>query len=240
MGSSFPISVQKTYPITPPPLQLHILPQPQLQQQPLPQQQHIPQQHTQQQQRTPPQHTPPPPQQRRQQHGTSLVATTDPNRTRTLIPTRCPRVCPPTTSIWLRNRSPRPRTCTSPTRRQPMLPRHSWKVCQSTRVGSTTRNTTLPFRTGSQRILTRSRTSPTSTPSPSTPSTTRSTPQSTPSTTSPSTVLQQPNIVLQLQSTVLQRRSTAHLRRRSTMDTGEDDDLGHLRAGGCPGACHSG
>merc|ERR1712108_128554 len=139
---------------------------------------------------------------------------------------------------------------TSRTRRRPTLPRHSWTGCPSIRAGSTTRSTILQFRTGSQRILTRSRTSRTSTPSPSTPSTTRSTPPSTPSTASQSTVHQQQNTVhlqqntvhlqqntvhlqqstvLHRQSTVLQRRSTAHLRRRSTVDTGEDDDLCHLR-----------
>merc|ERR1712108_21515 len=204
-----------TQPQPPLPLQLHTLPPPQLQQQPLPQQQHIRQQHTQQQQRTPPQHTLPPQQRRRQQHGTSLVATTVPSRTRTSTLTRCPRDCPPSTNIWFPNRSPRPPMCTSRTRRRPTLPRHSWTGCPSTRAGSTPRSTILQFRTGSQRILTRSRTSRTSTPSPSTPSTTRSTPPSTPSTAS--------------QSTVLQRRSTAHLRRRSTVDTGEDEDLCHLR-----------
>merc|ERR1739838_337450 len=193
----------------------HIPPQPQPQQQPLPQQQP-----------TPRQHTPPPQQQRRQQHGTSHAATTDPSRTRTSTPTRCPRVCPRTTSICLQNRSPPPRMCTSRTRRRPTLPHHSWKVCPSIRVGSTMQSTILPFRTGSQRIPTRSPTNLTSTPSLSTPSTTQSTPPSTPSTASP--------------STVLQLQSTAHLRRRSTVDTGEDDVLGHLRAGGCPGACHSG
>merc|ERR1712108_81246 len=211
-----------TQPQPPLPLQLHTLPPPQLQQQPLPQQQHIRQQHTQQQQRTPPQHTLPPQQRRRQQHGTSLVATTVPSRTRTSTLMRCPRDCPPTTNIWFPNRSPRPPMYTSRTRRRPTLPRHSWTGCPSIRAGSTTRSTILPFRTGSQRILTRSRTSRTSTPSPSTPSTTRSTPPSTPSTASQSTVHQQQNTVhlqqntvhLQ-QSTVLHRQSTAHLRRRS-------------------------
>merc|ERR1711974_299963 len=210
----------------PPPLRLHTLPRPhippplQLQQQPLPQQQHIQQQHTQQQQRR-----------RRQQHGTSLVATTVPSHTRTSTLMRCPRDCPPTTNIWFPNRSPRPPMYTSRTRRRPTLPRHSWTGCPSIRAGSTTRSTILPFRTGSQRILTRSRTSRTSTPSPSTPSTTRSTPPSTPSTASQSTVHQQQNTVhlqqntvhlqqntvhlqqstvLHRQSTVLQRRSTAH------------------------------
>merc|ERR1719184_770858 len=125
---------------------------------------------------------------------------------------------------------------TSRTRRRPTLPRHSWTGCPSIRAGSTTRSTILPFRTGSQRILTRSRTSRTSTPSPSTPSTTRNTPPSTPSTASQNTVHLQQNTVhlqqstvLHRQSTVLQRRSTAHLRRRSTVDTGGDDDLCHLR-----------
>merc|ERR1711874_556304 len=169
-------------------------------------------------------------------HGTSLVATTVPSHTRTSTLTRCPRDCPPSTNIWFPNRSPRPPMCTSRTRRRPTLPRHSWTGCPSTRAGSTTRSTILQFRTGSQRILTRSRTSRTSTPSPSTPSTTRSTPPSTPSTASQSTVHQQQNTVhlqqntvhLQ-QSTVLHRQSTALLRRRSTVDTGEDDDLCHIR-----------
>merc|ERR1712179_511482 len=143
-----------------------------------------------------------------------------------------PRVCPPTTSIWFPNRSPRPPMCTSRTRRQHTHLHHSRRVCLSTRVGSTTQSTTLPFRTGNPRILTRNRSSRISTTSPSTPlpTTTRSTP---PSTANQSTVHQQQNIVhqqqstvhqqqstvLQRQSTVLQRRSTARLRMRRRLTT---------------------
>merc|ERR1712179_885389 len=129
-----------------------------------------------------------------------------------------PRVCPPTTSIWFPNRSPRPPMCTSRTRRQHTHLHHSRRVCLSTRVGSTTQSTTLPFRTGNPRILTRNRSSRISTTSPSTPlpTTTRSTP---PSTANQSTVHQQQNIVHQRQSTVLQRRSTARLRMRRRLTT---------------------
>merc|ERR1712050_599392 len=58
-----------------------------------------------------------PQQRRRQQHGTSLVATTVPSHTRTSTLMRCPRDCPPTTNIWFPNRSPRPPMYTSRTSR---------------------------------------------------------------------------------------------------------------------------
>ena len=136
----------------PPPLlhtqpQPHIPQQPQLQQQPLPQQQHILRQHIPQQQPTLPQHILPPPQQQRQLHGTGPVDTTAPNLTRTSPrPLMFLTIAPYLTSN--RSLSPPPPTCTSHTRRPPMLLPHYPRGCPSTQAGSTMHHTIPKFLIG--------------------------------------------------------------------------------------------
>merc|ERR1711936_1145995 len=169
--------------------------QPQLQ--PLPQPPHI--------QKRPPQ------QQQQPRHGTSLVVTIVPSHMKTSTPMRCPSLCPPSTSTSNPSLSPRPPTCTSLTRRQPMLPNQPW-VGLSTQVGNTMGSMILPSPTGSLKILTTSQINPTSTPSPNTPQSILSTAQNIHH-LQPSTVLHQLSTVLRRMSTVLRRMSTVHQRR---------------------------
>merc|ERR550534_58519 len=197
-----------------------------------------------------------PQQQLQPPHGTSLVVTIVPSHMKTSTPMRCPSLCPPSTSTSNPSLSPRPPTCMSLTRRQPMLPNQPW-VGLSTQVGNTMGSMILPSPTGSLKILTTSQINPTSTPSPNTPSTILNTPPSILSTArnihhlQPSTVLHQLSTVLRRMSTVHQRRSTAHQRRSTAhqkrsrmivlvvMITGEDDEPGEFNlTDTCPGACH--
>merc|ERR1711936_1555022 len=228
-------------------------PQQQPQRQPLPQPPHIQQQPPPQQQPTQPQPIQLPQQQQQPRHGTSLVVTIVLSHMKTSTPMRCPSLCPPSTSTSNPSLSPRPPTCTSLSRRQPMLPNQPW-VGLSTQVGNTMGSMILPSPTGSLKILTTSQINPTSTPSPNTPSTILNTPQSILSTAQnihhlqPSTVLHQLSTVLRRMSTVHQKRSTVHQKRstvhqtRSTvhqkrsrmivlvvMITGEDDEPGEFK-----------
>merc|ERR1711936_1283010 len=207
-------------------------PQQQPQRQPLPQPPHIQQQPPPQQQPTQPQPIQLPQQQQQPRHGTSLVVTIVLSHMKTSTPMRCPSLCPPSTSTSNPSLSPRPPTCTSLTRRQPMLPNQPW-VGLSTQVGNTMGSMILPSPTGSLKILTTSQINPTSTPSPNTPQSILSTAQNIHH-LQPSTVLHQLSTVLRRMSTVHQTRSTVHQKRSRmivlvVMITGEDDEPGEFK-----------
>merc|ERR1711936_467869 len=207
-------------------------PQQQPQRQPLPQPPHIQQQPPPQQQPTQPQPIQLPQQQQQPRHGTSLVVTIVLSHMKTSTPMRCPSLCPPSTSTSNPSLSPRPPTCTSLTRRQPMLPNQPW-VGLNTQVGNTMGSMILPSPTGSLKILTTSQINPTSTPSPNTPQSILSTAQNIHH-LQPSTVLHQLSTVLRRMNTVHQTRSTVHQKRSRmivlvVMITGEDDEPGEFK-----------